>query len=195
MEENKMPLLHISGTLTVDQYKAAARIGGFRAFIRTTVLYLLVISLLVIGSDVIRNFSALKNGIFSFGELLSWQWKGMITDRVLLAAVFVLLIVYFALFCLIRPNRLTKRMRELSPQGSHLSYDFYEEELIISAENASGAETLHLRYADMKPRRRETRAYISVRTRQKNGVSLFKAIMTPEQIENARAILDARCKK
>ena len=28
MEENKMPLLHISGTLTVDQYKTAARISG-----------------------------------------------------------------------------------------------------------------------------------------------------------------------
>ena len=195
MDENKTPLLHVSGTLTFADYKAAARISGFRAFIRTTVFYLLSFSLFVIGNDVIRNFSALRNGILSFGELLSWQWKDMITDPALLAVVFGFLIIYFVIGCLIRPGRLEKRARELFPQGNHVSYDFYEDELAVSAENTSGAEIIRFRYADMKRKRVETKAYITVSTRRKNRLGLYKAVMTPEQIKDARAILNARCPK
>ncbi len=195
MDENKTPLLHVSGTLTFADYKAAARISGFRLFIKASVLFLAVCILGSIGLGVYHNFSFLRAGRLSFGELLGRLWRSFISDPALLAVVFGFLIIYFVIGCLIRPWRLEKQARELFPQGNHISYDFYEDELAVSAENTSGAEIIRFRYADMKRKRVETKAYITVSTRRKNRLGLYKAVMTPEQIENARAILNARCPK
>ncbi|MBQ6174157.1 MAG: hypothetical protein IJK28_06000, partial [Clostridia bacterium] len=79
------------------------------------------------------------------------------------------------------------------PDGFPVTYDFFDDTLVISSATKTSDETFRLKYADVQRKIRETRYTIALSTGQRNRIGLYKAVMAPEETEQVRKLLNERC--
>ena len=192
MNEADEAILHIRGTMTENDYIAAVRARGGRAFLRFTVIYVSVMLIFTLGSGLYEAFPFLKSGEITFSEWLFGLWNALLSGTTLFVIVGFLILCAVVQF-LVRPAQMAKRMRELYPTGMPLVYDFYDDRLVINSSSPSGDQTARLFYSDVQRRIKEHKYVITLSTGQKNRYSLFKVIMTPEEVAAVRDLLKTHC--
>ena len=193
MNEPENPSLHISGTITERDHKAAIRALGLRPFVKYTIIYVAVIVLITFGTSLHYSYSVIKDGYITFGECLRKIWVPLLfrSSAWYIAAGFLAL--YALIIFLIKPILAGKRMRELYPEGFPVTYNFYGEQLVMQATTQMSDETIRIRYADVQRRIRENKYIIVLSTNQRNRFSVYKTIMTPEETITVMELLKARC--
>ena len=65
--------------------------------------------------------------------------------------------------------------------------------LVTHINSRSGENFVRMHYTDVQRKIKETKYVFTLSTGQKNRISLFKAIMTPEEEKTARELLKERC--
>ena len=193
MAEIDTPVLHISGTITGEDYKTVLRNRGAHLFLKWVIIYLVVIVAVVLGTSLYAWLPDLKAGYITVGE-----WLGEVLDysiqNTIMPYVFIGFVVLYGLFLiLIRPVIAEKRMRELYPGGTPIIYDFYDDKLVVTVNSVSANETFRLKYNSIRLKVSESKYLFMLSTGQKNKFSLYKTIMTPEEIEKVRGLLNAGC--
>lgn len=103
------------------------------------------------------------------------------------------LVCYAIELIVIRPNQAKKRLHELHPDGLPVTYDFFDDVLVISSATQTVDETYRLKYSDVRRKIRETRFVITLSTGQRNRIGLYKTVMTLEETEQVRRLLHERC--
>ena len=192
MSESDESILHISGTMTEKDYLAAVRARSGRAFLKVTFIYVLLMLIYVLGLGIYKVFPYLKSGEITFGEWLIGLWNALLSGTMPYVIV-GFLILYAVVLFLVRPAQIAKRMHELYPTGMPLVYDFYDDRLVINSSSPSGDQTMRLLYSDVQRRIKEHKYTITLSTGQKNRYSLFKSIMTPEEVAVVRDLLKTHC--
>ncbi|MBR3179429.1 MAG: hypothetical protein IKF49_07970 [Clostridia bacterium] len=193
MSESKAPVIHISGTVTEKAYTDAVRAHGIRAFLKFSILYILLMFLFRLGVDFYYWYPYLKAGYVTFAEYLN-ETLGTIFIPSLSTYILAGFIVIFALFLIIiRPNQEKKRLHELDPDGFPVTYDFFDDVLVISSASQTADETFRLKYSDVQKRIRETKFVITLLTGQRNRIGLYKTVMTPQETEQVQRLLKERC--
>ncbi|MBR4235790.1 MAG: hypothetical protein IKR85_06985 [Clostridia bacterium] len=193
MSESDESILHISGTMTEKDYLAAVRARNGRYFLRYMVIYVLLMLIFVLGLSLYEVFPYLKSGEITLSEWLIELWNALLSRTTPFVTIIGLLILYAVVLLLVRPAQLAKRMRELYPTGMPLVYDFYVDRLVLNSSSHSGDQTVRLLYSDVQRRIKEHKYTITLSTGQKNRYSLFKSIMTPEEVAVVRDLLKTHC--
>ena len=193
MDEKETPVFHISGTLSEKDFKTAVRGMGFRAFLRYALIFLGFIILLYFLMELYQWSKSEWNQYYSFGEWLKFSLEGII-ERPLFLIIEVALIAFYALlFLVIRPNLAAKQMRESSPDGLLITYDFYENQLVCITKSRMIDQTAQIKYADVQRKIAESKYYITLTTTQRHKATIYKALTTPEEAERVSAFLKERC--
>lgn len=193
MENAEKPLLHISGTLSVEDTVKVWRFRGIQHFWKYALIYLLLCALVFFGTSLYYWYSDLRDGYITVGEWLDYAIRGVFDGSI---ADFVIIgfLVFYALYLIvIRPMQVGKRIRELNPGGTPLTYDFYEDRIVFSTMSKSVAETYQIEYAKVQRKIKEDKYSFRLSTGQKNRIGLSKIIMTAEEIESVRKLLKERC--
>ena len=193
MENAGVPILSVGGTLTENDYKAAVRARGVREFLTAVLIWLLIMLLLVFGYGLYEVYPYLKSGEITLSEWLIELWNALLSRTTPFVTIIGLLILYAVVLLLVRPAQLAQRMRELYPTGMPLVYDFYVDRLVLNSSSHSGDQTVRLLYSDVQRRIKEHKYTITLSTGQKNRYSLFKSIMTPEEVAVVRDLLKTHC--
>ena len=193
MSEAKEPVIHISGTVTEKDYTTAVRANGIRYCLKFTIAYMVLMFVISLGIDFYYWVPDLKEGYITFGEWLS----GAVEDVFRLSPatwIVIGVLVFYPVFCIvIRPILAKKRLHELHPDGFPVTYDFFDDTLVISTSTQTTDETFRLKYADVQRKIKETKNTIALSTVQRNRIALYKAVMTSEELERVRGILKERC--
>ena len=193
MDNEKIPLIHICGTVIEQDFSAAMHARGIRSFLKYTLIYLLAVLLIDLGSSLYYWYPYILDGFISFSQWLSEAGKTVfsISSTTFLTIGFIVL---FAILLIgVKPMRARKQFRELHPEGLPIVYDFFDDQLVIHSSSSSADETFRLKYADVRRKIKETRHMILLATGQKNRISLYKTVMTPDQLESVRKLLNERC--
>ena len=104
-----------------------------------------------------------------------------------------LLVFYAVYYIVVRPILAKKRLHELHPDGFPVTYDFYDDMLVIISSTQSSDETVRLKYADVQRKIKERKYIIVLSTVKRNRLGLYKAVMTSEDLERVRRHLNERC--
>ncbi|MBQ6529258.1 MAG: hypothetical protein IJI38_12095 [Clostridia bacterium] len=193
MDNEKIPLIHICGTVSEQDFSAAMHARGIRSFLKYTLIYLLAVLLIDLGSSLYYWYPYIQDGFISFSQWLSEAAKTVfsISSTTFLTIGFIVL---FAILLIgVKPMRARKQFRELHPEGLPIVYDFFDDQLVIHSSSSSADETFRLKYADVRRKIKETRHMILLATGQKNRIGLYKTVMTPDQLESVRKLLNERC--
>ncbi len=193
MDNEKIPLIHICGTVIEQDFSAAMHARGIRSFLKYTLIYLLAVLLIDLGSSLYYWYPYILDGFISFSQWLSEAGKTVfsISSTTFLTIGFIVL---FAILLIgVKPMRARKQFRELHPEGLPIVYDFFDDQLVIHSSSSSADETFRLKYADVRRKIKETRHMILLATGQKNRIGLYKTVMTPDQLESVRKLLNERC--
>ena len=193
MDNEKIPLIHICGTVIEQDFSAAMHARGIRSFLKYTLIYLLAVLLIDLGSSLYYWYPYIQDAFISFSQWLSEAGKTVfsISSTTFLTIGFIVL---FAILLIgVKPMRARKQFRELHPEGLPIVYDFFDDQLVIHSSSSSADETFRLKYADVRRKIKETRHMILLATGQKNRISLYKTVMTPDQLESVRKLLNERC--
>ena len=193
MENAEKPLLHISGTTSVEDTVKVWRYRGVQYFWKYALVYLLICIAVFFGTSLYYWYSDLRDGYITFSEWLDFAFRGVFDGRVSNFIIIGFLVFYALYLIVIRPMQVGKRVRELNPDGTPLTYDFYEDRVAISTMSKSITETYQIEYAKVQRKIKEDKYSFQLSTGQKNRASLFKAIMTPEEEKAARELLKERC--
>ena len=193
MSETKEPIIHISGTVTEKDYTDAVRAHGIRYFLKYAVIYILAVLLFDLGVSFYYWYPDLKDGSVPFAEWLK-SACGTFFSPSLTTYLIAGFLVFFALYLIIiRPMLAKKRMRELYPNGIPVTYDFFDDALVIRSATQTADETFRLKYADVQRKIKDTRFMITLSTGQRNKVNLYHVVMTPEEAEQVLRLLNERC--
>lgn len=193
MENAEKPLLHISGTLSVEDTVKVWRFRGIQHFWKYALVYLLICIAVFFGTSLYYWYSDLRDGYITFSEWLDFAFRGVFDGRVSNFIIIGFLVFYALYLIVIRPMQVGKRVRELNPDGTPLTYDFYEDRVAISTMSKSITETYQIEYAKVQRKIKEDKYSFQLSTGQKNRIGLTKIIMTAEEIENVRKLLKERC--
>ena len=193
MSESKAPVIHISGTVTEKDYTNAVRARGIRNFLKYAVIYILVMLLFDLGVSIYYWYPELKNGRITFSAWLNEAWGTVFSASPGTCVIAGFLVLFAVYLMIIRPGQAKKRLRELHPNGLHVTYDFFDDVLVISSATQTADETFRLRYADVQRKIGETGYVISLSTGKRNRIGLYKTVMTPEETERVRKLLNERC--
>ncbi len=193
MSEAKEPEIHVSGTVTEDNYTTAVRAGGIELFLKYVLSFLFLMILIDFIVSFYYWYPGLRDGYATYGEFNSAVWKEILSvspGNCLLIGFIVLYALYLIVF---RPLQAGKRLRELHPEGFPVVYDFYEDQLVIHSASQTADETFRLKYADVQRKIRETKYMFKLATANRNKIGLYKAVMTAENTESIRRLLNERC--
>ncbi|MBQ9408145.1 MAG: hypothetical protein IJU28_01960 [Clostridia bacterium] len=193
MENAEKPLLHISGTLSVEDTVKVWRFRGIQHFWKYALIYLLLCALVFFGTSLYYWYSDLRDGYITVGEWLDYAIRGVFDGSIADFVIIGFLIIYALYLIVIRPTQVGKRIRELNPGGTPLTYDFYEDRIVFSTMSKSVAETYQIEYAKVQRKIKEDKYSFRLSTGQKNRIGLSKIIMTAEEIESVRKLLKERC--
>ncbi len=193
MSESKVPVIHISGTVTEKDFTDAVRARGIRYFLKYSIFYILLVLLLDLGISFYYWYPVLKDGHVTFSEWLNEAWGTVFHASSGTCIIAGFLVLYALYLIIIRPGQAKKRMLELHPNGFPVTYDFFDDVLVISSATQTADETFRLKYTDVQRKIRETRYAITLSTGKRNRISLYKTIMTPEETEQVQRLLNERC--
>ena len=193
MENAEKPLLHISGTLSVEDTVKVWRYRGVQHFWKYALVYLLLCVIVFFGTSLYYWYSDLRDGYITVGEWLDYAFRGVFDGSIANFVIIGFLIFYALYLIVIRPMQVGKRIRELNPGGTPLTYDFYEDRIVFSTMSKSVAETYQMEYAKVQRKIKEDKYSFRLSTGQKNRIGLSKIIMTAEEIESVRKLLKERC--
>ena len=122
-----------------------------------------------------------------------WTYATDHLDPLIIVIFLGCIALYALIHLLIRPFQGRKRFRELYPEGMPVVYAFYGDRMKIHSVTAISDQTARLPYADVQRKIKETKHWIRLSTARKNRIYLYKAIMTPEEAERVRRLLNERC--
>lgn len=193
MSETQTPVIHISGTVTEKDYTNAVRASGIRYCIRYSIVDVVLMIVISMGTSLYYCYPVLKDGDITIGEVLREALKTVFGLSLTTYLIIGLLVIYVLYLIVIRPILARKRLRELHPNGFPVTYDFFDDTLVIRAVTQTTDETFRLKYADVQRKIRDTKYVIGLSTGQRNRVGLYKAVMTPEETEQVRRLLHERC--
>lgn len=193
MSESKTPVIHITGTVTEKDYTNAVRARGIRFCLKYTIIYLILMFVFEMGISFYYWYPDLKDGYVTCAEWLSEAWRTVFRASLSTYMIIGFLAVYAVFEIVIRPILAQKRLREFHPDGFPVTYDFFDDTLVISSATKTSDETFRLKYADVQRKIRETRYTIALSTGQRNRIGLYKAVMAPEETEQVRKLLNERC--
>jgi hypothetical protein len=193
MDEEKIPLIHICGTVSEQDFSGAVRARGIRIFLKFLLFYLLAMVLIGFGTSFYSWYPYIRNGSSSYAEWIDGTWNSFFSMSFTTSVIIGLIAVYAVLCIGVRPMRARKRFHELYSEGAQAVYDFFDDQLVIRISSSTADETFRLKYSDVRRKIKETRYLILLSTGQKNRVALYKAVMTPDQTERTRKLLNERC--
>ena len=192
MNEAPSPILHISGTISIQSMKEHLRDRCADLFKKLLLVYLVVFCLLNMALHLYYWFPALKYGNATIGEWFIDCWSWLFGSFAFW--VYIGLIALYGLFLLvIRPRQAEKQLLRSDPNGIPACYDFYEDHLEVNLVSQTAEQTIRIKYADVQRKIKETGLCITLASVQKNRVSLYKTIMTLQETEKARELLRTRC--
>ena len=192
VNDEQAPIIHISGTVTDKDYISAMRETGLRFFLKYILVFIAFNAVITLALDFFTFYRDINTGYITFAEFLSIWAHGLANPRII-GPVLFLLALYAAYLLVYRPYRACRQIRELHPDGVHWTYDFYDDHLDYISESTASTQTVHMRYADVQRKIRDLRSGFVLRTNQRNGLVVYKSIMTPQEIESVRALLNERC--
>ena len=193
MAETENPVIHITGTVSEKDIKAAIRTMGLRAFWRYAVILLGFIILMLFFMILYEWKTSDISLYYTFGEWLEICGLSLLEKRWFLGCYACLLVLYALYLLILRPNSAVKRLRELSPGGIPVTYDFYEDQVVWMTKTEKTDEVLRIKYADVQRKIIETKYHIIISTGQRNRLSFYKTIMTPEETIHVMTLLKERC--
>ena len=186
------PVIRISGAVSEKEYKAALRARNVRVFLKLTAVYVSLMLVMTIGSSMYYAYPYIRSGKITYGEWLGELWDSLCDG--LSPYIFVgFILLYAAFLFLINPIRFGRRFNEIYPNGMPVEYNLYEDRLVMTSASRSAEFTDRLYYSDVKRKIRETGHAIGLSTGRKNRYTLFKCVMTPEEVTSVRELLKARC--
>ena len=192
VNDEQAPIIRVSGTVTEKDYIRHMRESGSRLFPKYALVFIVGIPVITLAMSFFRFYHDIKTGYITIAEWLSSVAKALIDGSVIVPAL-IFLALYGVLLLVYRPYKAGKRFRELYPNDVKMTYDFRDDQLDVITDSQTTSQTLHLRYADVQRKIRDLRSGFVLRTNQRNGLVVYKSIMSPQEIESVRALLNERC--
>ena len=192
MNETDLPIIHISGTVSKEEYAASMRAMGRRTFPIVLVVSLGEFALLYSLMMLFSWFADGRSEYITLGDWLAWSWLSLLSGPWIVCLLSLLYGFYALRTFLIRPRRAVKQMRELFPDGAPVTYDFFEDHIEWTVRSQKSDEKIWIKYSDLRRKIIETKYHFVVSTGMKNRFNIYKTIMTPEEVDQVRTLLKAR---
>jgi hypothetical protein len=186
------PVIRISGSVSEKEYKAALRARNVRVFLKLTAVYVSLMLVMTIGTSMYYAYPYIRSGEITYGEWLGELWDSLCEG--MSPYIFVsFILLYAAILFLIDPIRFGKRFNEIYPNSMPVEYVLYENRLVMTSVSRSAESTDRLYYSDVKHKIRENGHAFRLSTGKKNKYTLFKCVMTPEEVTSVRELLKTHC--
>ena len=196
MNETETPILHISGTIPIGDFRTAARAYNLRRWLKVNIFYILFMFLVVLGQELYYLYPDLRDGYLTLRDcpdILRDIAISLLSNRFFMFSVIGYLVFMAVYFLVIIPNSIAKKEKELNPSGASVNYNFFEDHLMLSKSGQNGEASYQLKYADLRPKFRETKYTFTISTGRKNLFNIYKTIMTAQEAESVRGLLKSRC--
>ena len=193
MSEAKEPEIHVSGTVTEQDYTTAARARGAQLFWKFMLVYLLLLLFIHFITNFYYWYPYLRDGRAAYSDFFHEAWKTFFSASPASFMMIGFLVLYALYLIVFRPLQGKKRLHELHPEGLPVVYDFYEDQLVVRSATQTSDETYRLKYADVQRKIKETKFLFILATAKRNKIGLFKAVMSPDNTESIRKLLNERC--
>ena len=185
------PLLEITGTLTEAIYMRSLRIRMRRRALRLILFYLVFIVLMLLGLGY-WVYSAQPADLPGRRGYLPCVLSLLTDNPGLLIAIAAFCVFFAVMYFLIAPRRAQKAFRQRYPEGSGITYSFFDDCLETRIASAAERGLLRTRYADVR-KTEETEAYFLLTTAARQTALLQKALMTPEETARVAELLREKC--
>jgi len=174
----KAPILCIEGTLTLADYKRAALYTGISRLLITIALYCGAMLAVTIGLNISYGYPPFS---FSFSKL----------TLIIISAFFLL---YAVVILVYRPLRRAAILREAhrGAESYTVRYVFTDGSLRVEDNSATPPSVYEAPY-DTIASFKELHEIIRLRTKARNYLALYKAVMTPQEQGSVLELLNERC--
>ena len=192
LPENNEPILTISGTLSAEDYIRSVRSRIKHGFIRKDWIVLLAYLVFVICLNIYGYIATPAFSGIPTGERLSHFFRYLLENswlHVVIVAAGIAVIRIFHMWYV--PKKMKNQFLEATPEGAPIIYRFFDDhfETLVNAEKQK--VDLKANYSEIQRKIYEDDLCFVVRTR--NTYSFHKTLMTPDEVEAVRKLLQERC--
>ena len=194
LPENNEPILTISGTLNEEDYVRSVRSRMKHEFIRKDWIFLLAYLVFVICLNIYGYTATLSFSGIPAGERLSHFFRYLLENswlNVVIVAAGIGVIRIFHMWYV--PKKMKNQFLEATPEGAPIIYRFFDDhfETLVNAEKQK--TELKVKYTEIQRKIYENAYCFVAMTGRKNTYSFHKTLMTPEEVEAVRKLLQERC--